>query len=309
VVDPEGKLIAHAGDPTALTFTRSSLKPFQALPLIAHEQVGRFDFSPQEVALVCASHSGEASQVEAVLGILAKIGCSRRDLQCGVQVPLGVQLCGTHPKPVDDYTSAHHNCSGNHAGMLALCRLLDALTPDYLVLYHPVQQAIVAAVAHISEVPADEIVVGIDGCSAPTLALPLRGLALAYARLASCPEDPVYGRALAVIYEAMRSHPEMVSGEGRFDLALSRAGKGRWIAKGGAEGVEGIAIKGRGWGIAVKIADGTPRALHSVVVETLAQLRQLRTPLDPVLSPYARPPILTTHGVEIGEVSPVFRLA
>lgn len=308
VVDAQGGLIAHAGDPKALTFTRSCLKPFQALALIAHAQVGRFDFSPQEVALMCASHSGEPGQIEAVFGILSKSNCSERDLQCGIHVPLGVQFGHQRLKPLRAYTAVHHNCSGKHSGMLALCRLLDASISAYLKIEHPAQQAILSAVAQISGVPSDAIVIGIDGCSAPNMALPLNGLARAYARLAAHASDSGYGPALSTIYRAMCQHPEMVSGEGRFDLALSRAGRGRWITKSGAEGVFGVSLEGRRWGIAIKIADGAPRALQVVAVETLRQLRQFHAPLSAELDCYSRSPILSARGIEIGEVNPIFRL-
>lgn len=309
VVDPEGRLIAGAGDPLALTFTRSSLKPFQALPLMAHPEVRRFDFNSKEIALICASHSGEPDQVEAVLEILQKIGCTLEDLQCGIHVPLAAQLPGRHPKPLRSYTEAHHNCSGNHAGMLALARLLEAPTATYLTTDHPVQRAIREAVSYLSGVAGDAIVTGIDGCSAPNLALPLSALARGYAGLAAHHPAARFGPALALIHAAMREHPEMVSGQGRFDLSLSLAGRGRWILKSGAEAVMGIALEGRRWGIAIKIADGASRALPVVAIETLRQLRQLRPPLERSLAPYESPPILSARGLEVGELRPVFSLA
>ncbi|MFH0351234.1 MAG: asparaginase [Chromatiales bacterium] len=307
-VDSKGRLIAWAGEPSAMTFTRSACKPLQVLPLLAHDGVHRFAFTPEEIALMCASHSGETKHLDAVLGILSKIRCSRRDLQCGVHVPLLYQALGRQPKPGDAFNALHHNCSGKHAGMLALARLLEAPIEDYLSVEHPVQQRILAAIASMADVPLGDIVVGIDGCSAPNAAIPLRALALAYARLAG--GEGMYPEVRGAVFSAISAYPDMVSGSGRFDHALTQSGRGKWVSKGGAEGVEGIGIKGRGgWGIAIKIADGTPRALHVVTIEVLRQLGVLKPPLAKVLIPYRRVSLPNARGVETGEVMPVFKLS
>lgn len=306
-VDSKGRLIAWAGDPAALTFTRSACKPLQILPLLAQDGVDRFAFTPEEIALMCASHSGEPKHVDAVLGILSKIRCSRRDLQCGVHVPLLYQALGRQPKPGEAFNALHHNCSGKHAGMLALARLLETPIEDYLKVEHPVQQRILAAIASMADVPLGDLVVGIDGCSAPNAAIPLRALALAYARLTG--GEGMYPEVRAAVFAAITAHPGMVSGSGRFDHALTQSGRGKWVSKGGAEGVEGIGIKGRGWGIAIKIADGTPRALHVVTIEVLHQLGVLKPPLAKALIPYRRMSLPNARGVETGEVMAVFKLS
>ncbi|MFH0340761.1 MAG: asparaginase [Chromatiales bacterium] len=307
-VDSKGRLIASAGDPCALTFTRSACKPLQVFPLLAHDGVHRFAFTPEEIALMCASHSGEPKHVDAVLGILSKIRCSRRDLRCGVHVPLLYQALGRQPKEGDAFNPLHHNCSGKHAGMLALARLLEAPIEDYLKVDHPVQQRILAVIASMADVPLGDIVVGIDGCSAPNAAIPLRALALAYARLAG--GEGMHPEVRGAVFSAIAAHPGMVSGSGRFDHALTQSGRGKWVSKGGAEGVEGVGITGRGgWGIAIKIADGTPRALHVVTIEVLRQLGVLKPPIAKVLIPYRRVSLSNARGVETGEVMPVFKLS
>lgn len=309
VVKNTGRLIYHLGDPQAMVFTRSACKPFQALPLIASEAVTRFGFTAQEIAVICASHSGEPRHLEAVLNILGKLGCSKADLQCGVHTPLYYEALGRQPRAEEVFTPLHHNCSGKHAGMLALCRLLGAPIENYLAQDHPVQKAILEAVARFSGAPRAQIGVGIDGCSAPNFALPLSALALGYARLANDAADAQYGQAPQIIFSAMTEHPEMVSGIKRLDLALIHAGQGDWVTKAGAEGIQGIGIRSRGWGLAVKIADGAARALPAVAVEVLCQLGLLPTPIDVALAPFGSPPITNSRGANTGEVRPVFKLS
>ena len=309
VVENTGRLIYHLGDPQAMVFTRSACKPFQALPLIAREAVTRFGFTAQEIAVICASHSGEPRHLEAVLNILGKIGCSKADLQCGVHTPLYYEALGRQPRAEEVFTPLHHNCSGKHAGMLALCRLLGAPIENYLAQDHPVQKAILEAVARFSGAPRAQIGVGIDGCSAPNFALPLSALALGYARLANDAADAQYGQAPQIIFSAMTEHPEMVSGIKRLDLALMHTGQGDWVTKAGAEGIQGIGIRSRGWGLAVKIADGAARALPAVAIEVLCQLGLLPTPIDVALVPFGSPPITNSRGVNTGEVRPVFKLS
>lgn len=308
VTDAAGRVLYQAGDPAVVVFGRSGWKPFQAVPLLAHPGVTRFGFTDKEAALFCASHSGEPRHVEVVLGILEKIGCAKRDLLCGVHPPLYFEALGQRPHAEDIYTPLHHNCSGKHAGMLALARLIEAPIGTYLDLAHPVQQAILDAIAHFTALPRAAIVVGIDGCSAPNFAVPLAALARAYARLAADAPDPVYGEAPRRIFAAMTAHPELVSGLKRIDLALMHAGRGDLLAKGGAEAVHGLGLRGKGWGIAVKIADGAARAQHVVVIEVLRQLGVFADIADTPLELFGRPKLGNWRGVEIGEVLPVFQL-
>ncbi|MGQ0657146.1 MAG: asparaginase [Chromatiales bacterium] len=308
VVDRAGKLLWGCGDPHVVIFTRSSLKPLQAIPLIAHPEVGRYDFTRREIALICASHSGEPRHAEAIVGILKKIGCEKRDLQCGVHPPLYFEAMGISPHAEDIFTTVHHNCSGKHAGMLALCRLLGAPLETYLNPSHPVQQAILAAVAHFSGTTAESIPLGVDGCSAPIFALPLAALARAYARLGEEGGNHRYGDAPQRILQAMTTHPEMVSGIKRIDLALAHVGRGDWLAKSGAEGVHALTIRSRGIGIAMKVADGAARAAHAVIVETLRQIGLVDDVTNTSLAAYARPQLTNWRNMVTGEVLPIFQL-
>ncbi len=301
VVDRSGRLLYCAGDPGLPTMTRSSLKPFQAMPFVAADGVRRFDFSPAQTALLCASHSGEPRHVAAAASMLAKAGNSVEDLQCGTHPPRYHEIRG-EPTPPPPYSPLENNCSGKHSGMLAYCVMCELPKASYLDYEHPLQQGIRAAVAHFTSTPEDDLESGIDGCSAPNYAVPLHRLALAFARLATRHEDGAYGRAPQVLADAMTAHPEMVSGEGRSDLELMRAGRGDWVAKIGAEGVQGIGLRGAGIGIAIKVGDGNKRALRPVIVSLLEQLELLDERSRSELRHWVSPLVHNHRGLVTGRI-------
>jgi L-asparaginase II len=307
VVDCDGNLLYAAGDPHFLTTTRSALKPFQAMPFVAGGGVERFGYTQQQVALMCASHSGESRHVEAVTDMLAKAGNSAADLQCGTHAPGYFDARGEVPPP-PPYSPLAHNCSGKHSGMLAYCVQCGLPKDSYLAFDHPLQQAIRRAVAHFLATPESELVAGIDGCSAPNYAVPLARLALGFARVAARGDDPEYGRAPAIVADAMSAHPEMVSGENRNDLALMRAGRGDWVAKIGAEGVQAIGVRSRGLGIAVKVVDGAKRGLHPATVATLEALGLLSAEQRAELEQWREPLIRNYRGIVTGQARPVLVL-
>jgi L-asparaginase II len=302
VVDGDGRLIYAAGNPEHVTTTRSALKPLQALPFVAAGGVERFGFSLPQVALMCASHSGEPRHVEGVADMLARAGCSAAQLQCGVHPPLYYTARNELPPAGATFTSLQHNCSGKHAGMLAYCRHCGERVDTYLAYDHPLQEAIRQAVAHMCGVPERSLLAGIDGCSAPNYAVPLSRLAYAFARLASGQEDARYGTAPSRLATAMRTHPEMVSGEHRNDLALMSAGGGDWVTKVGAEGVQAIGIRSKGWGVALKVADGNARGLHPATVAVLDQLGALDAERRAALEAWRAPEIRNYRGVVTGRV-------
>jgi L-asparaginase II len=303
VVDRHGRLLHHAGDPYTLTFTRSALKPLQALPFVAGGGVERFGFSQAQVAVMCASHSGEPRHVEAVADMLARSGSTADQLQCGTHAPGFYEARGDVPPP-PPYSPLQHNCSGKHSGMLAYCEQCGLQKSDYLRFDHPLQQSIRRAVTAYTGVAESALVSGTDGCSAPNYAVPLSALALAFARLATAEVDADYGRAPAVIAQAMIAHPEMVSGERRSDLALMGAGRGDWLTKIGAEGVQAIGIRSLGVGLAIKVADGQRRGLYPAIVATLDQLGVLDNTARQDLAPWGNPPIRNYRGIVTGEVRP-----
>jgi L-asparaginase II len=301
VVDRQGRLLYSAGDAATLTFTRSALKPLQALPFVAGGGVERFGYSQAQVALLCASHSGEPRHVDAVADMLARAGNTVDELQCGTHAPTHFELRGELPPP-PPYSPLAHNCSGKHSGMLAYCVQCGHGKHDYLAFLHPLQQAIRLAVSRFTATPEDQLVAGVDGCSAPNYAVPLSGLAQAFARLAAPEVDTDYGRAPRTLADAMTAHPEMVSGERRNDLALMRAGRGDWVTKIGAEGVQAIGVRSRAWGIAIKVADGNARGLHPATVAVLDQLGLLDDSAREALARWGHPLIKNYRGIVTGEV-------
>jgi L-asparaginase II len=238
----DGKIVEAAGTPQLLTGFRSSAKPIQALPVIR----ARPDLDEVEIAIVCASHLARPEQLEPVRSILAKAPAREDELECG-----------------HEPTRLEHNCSGKHAGMLALCRTRGWASPGYRLLEHPCQQAMLEVVAEAAEVEAAAIPVGVDGCGVPTFGLTLERMAHAFSRL-----ERLDGGALAM--RAMRAHPDLIRGPGAADTELMRACPG-WTAKGGAEALL-CAASTDGLGLAVKVEDGGGRAVRSATAAFLGRL-------------------------------------
>lgn len=307
VVNARGDLLAGIGDVASPLFTRSALKPFQAMPLIA-QAADRYRLDDADVALLCASHSGEPMHVERAAALLAKIGAGEANLACGSHVPFFFSANGLTPEPGARFNRLHHNCSGKHTGMLLLADALGAPLAGYLDTRHPVQQQIAASVSHFSGLPVDRLARGTDGCSAPNYALPLRALAQAFARLTLAKPDPIYGHAPQRIARAMSRHPELVSGQGRNDLALMRAGRGDWVSKVGADGVQVLASFSRGVGIAAKVSDGLLPPLMVAFVSALEQLGWLDNDSRAALSSLMPPPLKNAAGIEVGEMRAVLEL-
>lgn len=307
VVDRHGRLLHSAGDPASLTFTRSALKAFQALPFLRDDGPRSFGFEEREVALLTASHSGEPFHVAAVDAILARTKNHWRRLKCGCHVPYMYETLGRTPPPHQSFDQRYHNCSGKHAGFLAYCQLHGLPADTYLEPSHPLQQRIRVEVGGLLGIAPEAIVGGIDGCSAPNLALPLSGLARLWAMLAAGGADDASDALLDRLFRAMNAHPEYVSGTARSDLHFMRAGAGDWVSKVGADGVQVIGVRSRGLGIAVKISDGHGSARFVAAFEVLRALG-LIAPDDPELGRYAKIPIVNAAGVETGERRAVFAL-
>lgn len=267
VVDQDGRLLAKAGNPDYITYPRSSLKPFQALPFIEHGGVEFFNFSGEEIAILCGSHAGTALHTSVLEGMHRKIGTSDADLACGVHWPYdsntreAMKLAGQTP------TVFHHNCSGKHTGMLALAKLMGVPVGDYHLLYHPVQMTIREAIGEMIGMPPEEMPMGIDGCSAPVYGISMVKMAQAVAKMAApTGVSPGREKACQIITSAMISYPVMVAGPGQFDTDVMTVAKGKLFCKGGAEGYQIIGVLpgminegSPGLGITIKIADGDAR--------------------------------------------------
>jgi L-asparaginase II len=308
VVDLKGALRWSLGDPHAMVFTRSAIKPFQALPFLLADGPARFGFSRDELALLCASHSGEPKHVAAVESMLAKIGLDEQRLACGCHTPLYYDSVGVAPPAGAQWRSVHHNCSGKHSGFLAWCRLHGSPTAGYLDRAHPLQLAVRKSLAAAAGVDEAAMPTGLDGCSAPNYALPLSRLAHLYARLAQGGADPALGGPLGDLFDAMTARPDLVSGEGRCDLAYMQAGGGDWVSKVGADAVQTIGIRSAGLGIAIKIADGAARGLQTATYGVLEQLGLLDARRRSLLEPYRNPLLRNVRGTVVGDVRAVFQL-
>lgn len=301
VVDDRGRLIYGVGDARGMNFTRSALKPLQALGFVTDGGMARFGFDSQMLALMCASHGGEAVHVKTVQRMLNRIDARESDLRCGCHPPSYYTHTSTSPPAGSRFNQLHHNCSGKHAGFLAFCRLHGQPLANYLDVDSPLQRRVRTDVEHFAG--RKDLPLGIDGCSAPNFAMPLAALAHAFCRLA-LGETP----ELAALAYAMTRHPDLVSGTARGDLMLMQTGSGGWVSKVGAEGVQAIGVKPRGIGIAIRIADGNRRALHVATVGVLQQLGLLD---DPALSPMAKMDervIRNYRGTEVGRVDCAFAL-
>ena len=258
-----GEIAADRGDSTRMVFYRSACKPIQALPLAR----ARDDLGDPELAIACASHQGEPAQIEAVRSLLAKAPATVDDLECGFD----------EGRP---HERIYHNCSGKHAGMLALCRARGWPTEGYRLDGHPCQEAMLAEIAAVAETPPEMIPTAVDGCGVLTFGLTLERMAFSFSRLAA--ERPL---------AAMRARPELIGGEGAYDTQLMQELPG-WAAKRGAEGLI-CGASPDGLGVALKVEDGNPRALKPALAAFLGSLGF-------GLDAFASPALQNSRGENVG---------
>ncbi|HYP01302.1 MAG TPA: asparaginase [Pyrinomonadaceae bacterium] len=315
-VDGDGRIVARLGAPETVTYLRSSAKPLQAVPLVTTGAAERFNFTPQEIAVACGSHSGEPLHEDTVAAMLRKIGLDASALKCGVHEPFDKETARAMRESGDAPRVLQNNCSGKHTGMLALALHLGGATETYDQPTNPAQLAIARIVEKFSGVPLEDIAVGTDGCGVPVFGITVRAMALAYARLVAPPVefDAPTRDACAHIVAAMRAHPELVGGtRERLDTELMRSAAGV-ISKVGAEGVYTVGVEPsarwpRGLGLALKIEDGEDRrARPTVVIESLRQLDVLDDATLARLAPYSKFVVRNHRGDTVGEVRASFEL-
>ncbi len=304
VVDPKGALVKQAGDPEALVCMRSLAKPFQAMALLTTGAAQAFGFGAAELALFSGSLSGQDFQVDLVTRALARLGLNPDALQCGVHPPLHRPSAQALTKAGAKPTPLQNTCAGKHTAMLALCVHHKWPTENYLAVDHPVQHLILGTVGRMAGLPREDIKVAIDGCGAPVFFMPLKNIALAYARLAAAQPGSPGGDLLAAILD----HPRHIAGDGRLDTDVMLALPGMVFAKSGAEGGYALALKEGGLGVALKIEDGAARALNPTVVAVLEQLGVLHPTGREALKSYAQPPILNHRKEEVGRIRPAFAM-
>ena len=270
VVDTDGHVIFAAGDAESEIYPRSAAKPLQALPLVASGAAEQFGLTDVEIALACGSHAGQPEHVSVAESMLRKAGRDASSLECGVHWPLGeaaargLAACGGMP------TALHNNCSGKHAGFICLAcqRRLDPT--GYVRPEHPVMREVTAALAAATAATLDDSHLGIDGCSIPTFALPLRALATGFARLGTGHHlSPSLARASVRIRTAIAANPLMLAGTDRFDTRIATAYGEAVLCKCGAEGTAAAAIPALGIGLAIKIDDGAGRAVEVAMASLL----------------------------------------
>jgi L-asparaginase II len=273
IVRSSGETLWSVGDVNALTYPRSAIKAFQALPMVASGAANAFGFTPAELALTCASHNGESFHTETALGMLAKLGLEEPALECGHHWPMGQQalidLAWQHQQP----GAQHNNCSGKHAGMLALARHMGWDTQGYIEVDHPVQVAIRECIETCCDTQLDGVPMAPDGCSVPTWAMPLKNLALGFARFGDPDQLPGnYQQAAHQLYDAAVSEPMMVAGTGRYCSEVMADLTGRAFLKVGAEGVYIAAIPELNVGIALKMDTGSAPAAEMAMTAILGRL-------------------------------------
>ena len=316
VVTGDGQIIASLGSPETITFWRSSAKSFQAIPFLTSGAAARFGFTDEEIALSCGSHSGEEIHVRTARQMLEKGGFDETDLRCGVQIPFDEKRAEEMIRADESPTQLHNNCSGKHAAMLAFARHIGADTKTYEHLENPVQQAILKCVSEFTDVPENEIKLGIDGCAAPNFAVPISTMAKAFAQLISPPEnfDEATGEACRRIVSATMEYSQMIGGTNRLDTLIMQSLPGKIVSKIGAEGVysAGILPSSRwkkGLGIAFKIEDGDDaRARAVVLIEVLRQLEILDETTDEKLREYSPIILKNRRGDAVGKVAAQFDL-
>jgi len=306
LTDAEGRAALEGGD--LVTTYRSAAKPFQVLPLVERGHAARLSVTDEELAVMCASHTGAARHVEVVRGLLGRLGLPESALACGYHDPIDPQSLARLREHPEERSPVYNNCSGKHSGMLALAISEGWPTAGYEQPDHPVQLAVRAAVAEMAALPSSALQTAVDGCSVPVFALPLSGMARSYARLAAARADGgARESALARIRQAMMTHPRATGGAERFATRLMEALPGRVVAKGGAEGLECLGVPEKSWGLAIKVEDGATRAVGPAVIEMLDHVGLLGDAGRAALETLRHPRLKNVAGLEVGRIETTVR--
>lgn len=314
ISDHAGTTLFNLGNPEHTTFLRSTAKPLQVLALLEHSGIEQYHFEDDEIAIMCASHSGTDEHVAVLRRLQKKIGIDENDLQCGIHPPFDRVTANRIIRGEAQSSSLRHNCSGKHSGMLALARLLAEPEESYLRFDQPTQQSILRTCGEMFGIPAAQFKMGVDGCSAPVFAVPMHNAAQAYALLCQ-PEGLSHQRAQACqrITHSMMTHPFLIAGPERFDTAIMKALPGKLIAKTGAEGYFGLGImpnaihpKSQAIGIMVKISDGDlkERARPVVCMNILRHLGLITSEEESLLKEYDNSSITNWRTIPVGEIRP-----
>ncbi len=310
VFDAEGKAVWEIGDTERPVFPRSAVKAIQALPLVESGAADAYGFGDKELALACASHSGEPAHAELARTMLAKAGLDENALECGTHWPLDHEATVAMARTGGTPNALHNNCSGKHAGFVCTCCHGGIDHYGYVKAGHAMQEMIREAMEAVTGAAHDAAHRGTDGCSIPTYAVPLRNFALGFAKMVSGNGlGPVRAKAAQRLLSACMAEPFLVSGTDRADLKLMQAAPGRIFVKVGAEGVYCAAVPELGFGIALKCDDGAGRAAEVMIASVLARLLRKDAELSATLDKLARPDIESRIGAKVGMMRPAEALS
>ena len=309
VFDAAGKSVLSIGDVDAAVFPRSAVKAIQALPLVEGGAAEHYSFGDRELAMACASHSGEPEHVAASTDMLARASLDGSALECGVQWPSDQKVTVALARSGSTPSALHNNCSGKHSGFLCGCRHLRVDHRGYVGADHPYQELVRRALTEVTGAEHGERNRGIDGCSIPTYAVPLKNLATGFARMATgIGFSAERGAAAKRLFAACMAEPFYVSGTGRACVGLMQAAPGRIFAKGGAEGVYCAAVPELGLGIALKCDDSHGRAAEAAVSAVLARLFADDGAVQAALADLVRPVLKNWNGIHVGGLRPAAAL-
>lgn len=309
VVNSKGDLLYHCGNPEKYTFWRSAAKPIQAFNVIISGAADKYGFTDEELSIMCASHYGEKFHLKTIKSILNKIGLTENHILGGTVTSLSSEYALELAYQQTILNPMYSDCSGKHAGMLSVCKHKNFPLETYKELSHPQQQSILKIIAKMTDMDIKNIGIGIDGCSVPVHAMPIKNMALAYARLANPEQLPEsYKMASQKVFKAMTKHPEMVSGTNGFCSNLIALSNKKLVGKVGAEGVYCVGVKNRDIGISIKIESGNMNVLPPAVIHILDKLDVLTKAELKTLGNYN--PMINTNDLKnkVGEISAVFDL-
>ena len=304
VVDSDGKLIQHLGNPDLLTFPRSSLKFIQSIALVETGASDAYQLDQRHLSLACASHMGESIHIDLVNSWLKTLGLDETQLACGPDYPLGKESCQDILKTGSPPRRSFHNCSGKHTGFLTVCKHMGYPVEHYHTLNHPVQKMFVNNLGIMANLDASKLHWSVDGCGFPAPAMRLRDMALAMARFAN-PDNlsSTKSNAIKSLQNAIAAYPQYMSGTQDIAAQITRATNGRVLVKIGAEGFFIATIAEHNLGIALKVADGSVRGAEFSIVNLLAELNLMDESAIGKLDAQLNPKITNSRGEKVGYIS------
>lgn len=316
VVDGDLNTVYQLGEPETIAFWRSAAKAFQTIPFLTSGTANTFGFTEEEIALACASHAGEAFHTKLVQKMLERSSSKESGLLCGSHLPFHKKTAEQMIRDGEQPSQLHNNCSGKHAAMIASAKHTGHDARDYISLENPIQKAIFETVSFFIDIPVNKIKIGIDGCSAPTFAIPISAMARGFAKLINPPEnfDDVLKKACSRIVSAKIRHPELIGGSTQLDTQIMQALKGRVICKVGAGGVWSAGILPcekweKGLAIALKIEDGNNGLSRSAIaVELLRQLNVMDENTEKILGKFSPRILRNWKDIEVGKIVTDFKL-